>query len=67
MFKRFKSLFFSHENISHIPPEEAEVKPDNIIPEDFCLCCTPGIKCINAENVTLSEIPDSEDFITIKN
>ena len=67
MFKILKSLFAVHEKESVILPEEAEVKPEDIIPDDFCLCCTPGIKCIKAAGVTLTEIPDSESYITIKN
>ncbi|MBA6256764.1 MULTISPECIES: hypothetical protein [unclassified Colwellia] len=66
MFKILKILFAVHEKESVILPEEAEVKPEDIIPNDFCLCCTPGIKCIKAAGVTLTEIPDSEHFIIIK-
>jgi hypothetical protein len=63
MFKILKSLFAVHKKEGVILPEEAEVKPEDIIP-DYCMCCSSGINC---RGVKLPETPDTEYCITINN
>jgi len=65
---KFLIKYFQKEIVNcDIPAQLKQVKPEDIIANDFCLCCSPGIKCIKASGVSLAEIPDSENFISIKN
>lgn len=69
MLKRLKSLLTKRIEISPVVvlPEHAEVFPENIIPNDFCACCSPAILiCAKKSKINLDGISDAGDFITIK-
>jgi hypothetical protein len=69
MLKRLKSLLTKRMEIAPavILSEHAEVFPENIIPNDFCVCCSPAILiCAKKSKINLDGTPDTGDFITIK-
>ncbi len=69
MLKRLKPQLTKRIEIAPVVvfQEHAEVFRENIIPNDFCVCCSPAILiCAKKSKIYLDGIPDTGEFITIK-
>lgn len=70
MFKRLKLLLTKKDSMDYLLPKSNFVsraqEPSDDMPDDFCLCCSPGIRCPNKSNIKIEEHSDNDSVISIK-